>query len=72
MLYLQQTCKCGSECCRGIIGGRKQWQNGQVKPPDRMPGKVMKGKYGKDKRKSKVKQEKNKDSPKVGDCWLSC
>ncbi|XP_060607678.1 uncharacterized protein LOC132759835 [Ruditapes philippinarum] len=61
----QQTCKCGSECCRGIIGGRKQWQNGQVKPPDRMPGKVMKGKFGKDKRKSKVKQEKNKDSPKT-------
>ncbi|KAL4227882.1 Histone-Lysine N-Methyltransferase ash1l [Mactra antiquata] len=59
----QQTCKCGSDLCRGIIGGRKQWQNGQGKHVEKVVGK-SKGKHLKDKRKSK-KNDKNKDNSKI-------
>lgn len=61
-VFLQQLCKCGSEYCRGIIGGRKKWQNGQGKQTDKAK---LKGKQVKDKRKSKQKQDKPKETLKV-------
>ena len=56
---IQQICKCGSQYCRGILGGRKQWGNvGPSKHGDKLQGK--KCKLSKDKRKSKHKLDRDK------------
>ena len=56
----QQMCKCGSDSCRGIIGGKKQWYNG--KPAERTPQGKGKAQSNKDKRKSKHRSDKYKES----------
>ncbi|WAR00391.1 ASH1L-like protein [Mya arenaria] len=48
----QQICKCGSQVCRGLIGGRTK-----AKAAEKGLSKV-KGKHQKDKRKSKVRPDK--------------
>ena len=53
-------CKCGSDSCRGIIGGKKQWYNG--KPAERTPQGKGKTQSNKDKRKSKHRSDKYKES----------
>ena len=53
-------CKCGSDSCRGIIGGKKQWYNG--KPAERTPQGKGKAQSNKDKRKSKHRSDKYKES----------
>ena len=60
-LSLQQLCKCGSEGCRGIIGGKKQWRTVEKTPPVK-----LKGRPAKDKRKSKHRHNKFKETMKVG------
>ncbi|XP_052283595.1 uncharacterized protein LOC127880288 isoform X2 [Dreissena polymorpha] len=52
----QQICKCGSQDCRGIIGGRRS-----AKAAEKLQGKG-KNKRTKDKRKSKTKTDAAKDS----------
>ncbi|XP_072038995.1 LOW QUALITY PROTEIN: uncharacterized protein [Amphiura filiformis] len=65
-LETQQTCKCGSENCRGSIGGKGQRPNGTVKKGDQpSSGKKAvaaagKGK-GKKKKKKNGKQQKTKE-----------
>ena len=63
MFIFQQICKCGSEGCRGIIGGKKQWFNG--KSGDKTPPVKLKGRPAKDKRKSKHRNDKFKETLKV-------
>ena len=59
-VIFQQMCKCGSDSCRGIIGGKKQWYNG--KPAERTPQGKGKAQSNKDKRKSKHRSDKYKES----------
>ncbi|XP_062595133.1 histone-lysine N-methyltransferase ASH1L-like isoform X1 [Saccostrea cucullata] len=60
----QQLCQCGSENCRGVIGGKTQRVNGQVKSkgPGRPP---------KDKRKSKNRLKKYKEKKSAKDSSAS-
>lgn len=55
----QQLCKCGSDGCRGIIGGRKQWRTVEKIQPVK-----LKGRPAKDKRKSKHRHNKFKETMK--------
>ena len=60
MLFVssQQICKCGSKNCRGVVGGRGQRLNGQVKDKStRRTGKPSKEKH---KGKQKVKHRVSK------------
>jgi len=57
---VQQKCKCGSQVCRGIIGGRTK---AKVVDKAQLKGK---GKLLKDKRKSKLKPDKNGEVSQVG------
>uniref|UniRef100_K1RCH0 Putative histone-lysine N-methyltransferase ASH1L n=1 Tax=Magallana gigas TaxID=29159 RepID=K1RCH0_MAGGI len=52
----QQLCRCGSENCRGVIGGKTQRVNGLVKEKSKGPGRPPK-----DKRKSKNRLKKYKE-----------
>ncbi|XP_056020790.1 uncharacterized protein LOC125649572 isoform X3 [Ostrea edulis] len=52
----QQLCRCGSAECRGVIGGKTQRVNGQVKEKSKGPGRPPK-----DKRKSKNRLKKYKE-----------
>lgn len=47
LFLFQQICKCGSDGCRGIIGGKKQWFNG--KSGEKTPPIKLKGRPAKDK-----------------------
>ncbi|XP_013389870.1 histone-lysine N-methyltransferase ASH1L isoform X3 [Lingula anatina] len=55
----QQICKCGSTKCRGIMGGKTQRLNGQIRDKTNTSRPV--GRPPKDKRKSKSKLKKYKD-----------
>ncbi|ESO96362.1 hypothetical protein LOTGIDRAFT_143999 [Lottia gigantea] len=57
----QQVCKCGSENCRGVIGGKTQ-KNNQIK--EKLSSTRPVGRPPKDKRKSKYKLKKFKDKVK--------
>lgn len=60
---LQQICKCGSTGCRGIMGGKTQRLNGQVKTKSTSSRPV--GRPPKDKRKSKHRLKKLKEKVSV-------
>ncbi|KAK6179037.1 hypothetical protein SNE40_011484 [Patella caerulea] len=57
----QQVCKCGSDICRGVIGGKTQ-RNNQIR--DKTTPSRPVGRPPKDKRKSKLKLKKFKEKIK--------
>lgn len=59
----QQICRCGSEKCRGVIGGRTQRLNGMNKEKSGVARPV--GRPPKDKRKSKSRLKKVKEKVSV-------
>ncbi len=63
---LQQACFCGSENCRGIIGGKNNRRNGQLL--DKSGRQV--GRPAKDKRKSNKRLKKLRE--KVRACCSRC
>ena len=58
-MNFQQICKCGTEKCRGVMGGKTQRLNSAIKDKVNSPRPV--GRPPKDKRKSKHRLKKFKE-----------